>query len=230
MFYQADQGLAIVGGHIFINNLDQSEVVGLTDRFTALENGKVATTTYSSDFLTISSEIGMLSTEYASIVSASSTQADWSQASSTIPSFIKNKPSIPSAQIPSDWNQTSTTSPDYLKNKPILGVSYEGTTQRVNSFPIFKSATVSSGVAVVNLTSDGTSGGMALCANGVIADSVSPTVSDATASYQMSWAFTNSNKTLTVTTNKLTTANILTGILGQSAANASVVKISVWCY
>lgn len=109
-------------------------------------------------------------------------------------------------------------------------ISYEGTTQHVNSFPIFKSATVSSGVAVFNMTTDGTSGAASLCPNGVIQDSVNPSVNDATASYQMSWTWSNSNKTLTITTNKLTTANILTGILGQSTANTAVVKVTVWCY
>lgn len=110
------------------------------------------------------------------------------------------------------------------------GISYEGTAQRQNSFPVFKSATVSSGTAVFNFTSDGTSGGSALFPNGVIQDSVSLTVNDATASYQMGYAFSNGNKTLTVTTNKLSTANILTGILGQAAGNGAVVKVGVWGY
>lgn len=108
--------------------------------------------------------------------------------------------------------------------------AYEGTTLRGNAFPIFKDATVSSGVAIFYLTVDGTSTGAALFPNGIIADSVSLTVNDATASYQMSYAFTNSNKTLTVTTNKLTTANILTGLLGQSAANGAVVRLQVYGY
>lgn len=110
------------------------------------------------------------------------------------------------------------------------GISYEGTTQRTNSFPIFKSATVGSGTAVFNLTADGTSGGTSLCPNGVIQDSVNTYVNDATASYQISYAFSNSNKTITLTANKLTTANILSGILGQAAANSSVIKLTVWCY
>lgn len=110
------------------------------------------------------------------------------------------------------------------------GIAYEGTTTRVNAFPVFKSATVSSGVAVFNLTTDGTSGGTALFPNGVVADSVNVFVSDASASYQMAYAFSNGNKTLTVTANKLTTANILTGILGQATANGSVVKLQVYGY
>lgn len=119
-----------------------------------------------------------------------------------------------------------------LTGKPTIPTvqAYDGTTQRLGAFPIYKDVTVSSGTAVFYLTNDNTSTGTALFSNGVIADSVNVTVSDAAASYQMSWAFSNSNKTLTVTTNKLTTANILTGILGQNPANGAVVKLSVWGY
>lgn len=119
-----------------------------------------------------------------------------------------------------------------LTGKPTVPVvqAYEGTTQRLGAFPIFAAATVASGVAVFNLTADGTSGGTALFPNAPIQNSVNVFVSDATASYQMSGAWSNSNKTLTVTTNKLTTANILTGLLGQAAANGAVVKLQVWGY
>lgn len=106
----------------------------------------------------------------------------------------------------------------------------EGTTSRTSPIPVAKSATVASGVAVFQLTDDGLSTGTSLFPNGVIKDSVSLTVSDATASYQMSYAFTNSDKTLTVTVNKLTTSNILTGILGQAAGNGAIVKLSVLGY
>lgn len=108
--------------------------------------------------------------------------------------------------------------------------AYEGTTLRSSAFPVIKSTTVSSGAAVFYLTNDGTSTGTTLFPNGVIADSVNLTVNDATAAYQMSWAFSNSNKTLTVTTNKLGTASLLTGILGQTAANGATVKLTVWGY
>lgn len=131
--------------------------------------------------------------------------------------------------IPSGTTSQYVRGDGTLATTPVIQ-AYEGTTQRTGTFPIFKSVTVSGGTAVFNLTSDGTSGGTALFPNGVIADSVNATVSDATASYQMSWAFSNSNKTLTVTANKLTTANILTGVLGQATANGSVVKLSVWGY
>lgn len=110
------------------------------------------------------------------------------------------------------------------------GKAYEGTTLRSGAFPVAKTATVASGIAVFYLTADNTAGGTALCTNGVIKDSVNAAVSDATASYQMSWAFTNTDKTLTVTANKLTTSNILTGILGQAQANGTAIKLTVWCY
>lgn len=106
--------------------------------------------------------------------------------------------------------------------------AYAETTQKSGVFPIFKSATVASGVAVFNLTADGTSGGSALCSE-VLTDSVAVIVNDATASYQMSWVFSNGNKTLTVTSNKLTTANLVSGILGQAPANGAVVKLTVFC-
>ncbi len=65
-------------------------------------------------------------------------QADWTQATSSNPSFIKNKPTlatvatsgsyndlsnkptIPAAQIQSDWTQTNNSSVDFIKNKPVL--------------------------------------------------------------------------------------------------------------
>ncbi len=108
--------------------------------------------------------------------------------------------------------------------------AYEGTTARAGWFPVFKTATVASGVAVIHLTNDGLSTGTALFPTGPIADSVNVSISDATASYQMSWAFTNSNKTITITANKLTTANILTGLLGQVSANGSVLKLQIAGY
>lgn len=106
------------------------------------------------------------------------------------------------------------------------GKGVSGTTVKTGYFPVIKSATVASGVAVFNFTTDGTSTGAALFANGPDMDSLQLSVNDATASYQMGWAWSNSNKTLTVTANKLTTANILTGLLGQTAANSAVVRVS----
>lgn len=135
-----------------------------------------------------------------------------------------------SSTTQADWNEGSTTIKGFIKNKPSIGKAYEGTTARSGAFPIFASATVASGAATFYLTTDGTSSGTSTCPAGVIQDSVNAFVSDASASYQMAYAFSNSNKTLTITTNKLTTANILTGILGQATGNGSSVKLTVWCY
>lgn len=105
---------------------------------------------------------------------------------------------------------------------------YFGSTLQTLPIMYTKSATVASGVAVFYLTTDGTSTGTALFPTGPNMDSINAFVSDATASYQMSYALTNSNKTLTVTANKLTTANILTGILGQASANGAIVRVTLF--
>ena len=48
-------------------------------------------------------------------------QSDWAQSDTTADDYIKNKPTIPAAQIQSDWNQTNTAALDYVKNKPEIG-------------------------------------------------------------------------------------------------------------
>lgn len=111
-----------------------------------------------------------------------------------------------------------------------VNLVYDGTTSRAAPIIIYKTATVASGVATFQLTSDNTSTGPAIFPNAPILASVSPVVNDASASYQFGWAFSNSNKTLTITTNKLSTANILTGVLGQSAANGAVVNLTISGY
>ena len=45
-------------------------------------------------------------------------QSDWNVTSTSSDAYIKNKPTIPAAQIQADWNQTTTTALDYIKNKP----------------------------------------------------------------------------------------------------------------
>lgn len=111
----------------------------------------------------------------------------------------------------------------------ITSNGYSGTTAKNGVFPVVKTANVASGSAVFHLTNDGLSTGSALCGE-VLTDSVVLSVNDATASYQIGWTFSNLNKTLTAVINKLTTANILTGLLGQaSAPNGTPAKLSVLC-
>lgn len=125
---------------------------------------------------------------------------------------------------------TVATSGSYadLTSKPSIPSVYSGTNLKSNPILYASSATVASGVAVFQLTSDGTSSGTALFPSGPITTSLNCFVSDSAASYQMAGVWSNSNKTLTVTTNKLGTANILTGILGQVAGNGAVVNVQVW--
>lgn len=47
-------------------------------------------------------------------------QADWNQANNSKADFIKNKPTIPAAQIPADWNQANSSAADFIKNKPTI--------------------------------------------------------------------------------------------------------------
>lgn len=56
-------------------------------------------------------------------------QADWNETDTDSPSYIKNKPTIPSdsttttssSTVQSDWEQTDVTQSDYIKNKPFYG-------------------------------------------------------------------------------------------------------------
>lgn len=226
-YIQAGSGVSIVSGNISVTEATIETPEGhLTDTL----NGKVSTSTFNALVATV----GLLGAPGMFDVSAfMNNKASTSPliASSTFSGFMASSSFSRLMAVPTSF-ATVATSGVYsdLTGKPDIGVAFEGTTKRTGAFPIFKSATIASGVAVFNLTTDGTSGGTALCTNGVIQDSVNPFVSDATASYQMSYAFSNSNKTITITTNKLTTSNILTGILGQTAANGSVAKVTVWCY
>ena len=45
-------------------------------------------------------------------------QADWNQSDSTADDYIKNKPTIPAAQVQSDWNSNSGVS--QILNKPAM--------------------------------------------------------------------------------------------------------------
>ena len=148
------------------------------------------------------------------------TTAQYMRGDGSLASF----PSISAAQVNADWNAGSGVA--QVLNKPTLGRAVVGITEKTGSFRIYKNATVASGVATFHLTVDGTSTGAALFTE-VYDDSVQLIVNDPLASYQIGWAFSNSNKTITATANKLTTANILTGLLGQAQANGATVKLIV---
>ena len=65
-------------------------------------------------------------------------QADWNQNDSEAVDYIKNKPTIPSAQVQADWSQTTSTESDYIKNKPAIKAG-----QGVNSIIESKGTTAS---------------------------------------------------------------------------------------
>lgn len=110
-----------------------------------------------------------------------------------------------------------------LNKRPIV---YQGSTQKTNPKMVCKQATVASGVAVFYLTDNALVGGNALFTN-VYQESLEFQVNDASNQYQYGWSL--SGKTLTVTVNKIGTANLITGILGfPSAANGTTVNMSVW--
>lgn len=46
-------------------------------------------------------------------------QADWNQTTTTAADYIKNKPTIPEAQIQANWNETDPTNIAYIQNAPL---------------------------------------------------------------------------------------------------------------
>lgn len=148
---------------------------------------------------------------------------------------VTGTPAIPSAQVNSDWNAVSGVA--QILNKPTIPVvqSYENTTQRLNPIFINKSASVAGGAgnAVFNITNDGTSTGTALCPNGTMLNSPNLSVNDATAPYQFSWIWSNSNKTMTVLAQKASGLAVLTfTLLGIPAPvpNGTSVNSTIICY
>lgn len=46
-------------------------------------------------------------------------QADWTQQDNAQPDYIKNKPSIPDAQVQSNWTESNSSSKAFILNKPV---------------------------------------------------------------------------------------------------------------
>lgn len=105
---------------------------------------------------------------------------------------------------------------------------YQGSTMKSGVKAVTKSVNVASGVATFYLTDTGLLTGAAIFTD-VFMESINLSISDAAAAYQMAYSLSGDKKTLTVTVNKLTTSNILTGILGQAAApNGTVVRLLIF--
>ena len=58
-----------------------------------------------------------------SVDTKASTQVDWNEENTSSLAYIKNKPSIPAAQIQSDWTQSDSTKKDFIKNKIPIWIS-----------------------------------------------------------------------------------------------------------
>lgn len=81
-------------------------------------------------------------------------QSNWTQADTTAPDYIKNKPSIPAAQIQSDWDQADNSAVDYIKNKPTIPTVNDATlTIQQNGVDITTFTANASSNATANITS-----------------------------------------------------------------------------
>lgn len=47
-------------------------------------------------------------------------QSDWDETDTDSLAYIKNKPTIPAAQVQSNWNESNTSSKAYIQNKPTI--------------------------------------------------------------------------------------------------------------
>lgn len=54
-------------------------------------------------------------------------QADWNQQNNAQPDYIKNKPSIPAAQVQSNWSESNSSSKAFILNKPTTKPIVAGT-------------------------------------------------------------------------------------------------------
>ena len=128
------------GDQVYIYKLDSSKggtwTVTVREAYTKILAGTNMTSSYSGGKLTLNASGG----------GAEQIQSDWNQSDNTAKDFIKNRPSIPAAQvnadwnassgvaqilnkptipaaqIQSDWNQSDNTAKDFIKNKPTIPV------------------------------------------------------------------------------------------------------------
>jgi hypothetical protein len=105
---------------------------------------------------------------------------------------------------------------------------YRNSTLKTSVISADQSSIVTDGIAAFQLTTDGLAIGAAIFQNEIFPESIHFSVNDPAASYQFGWELTNDDKTLTVTVNKLESADIVTGALNQvSAPDATIVNLSV---
>lgn len=114
----------------------------------------------------------------------------------------------------------------------VISSVYNGSTPKTGVKMIVKTAaTTTGGIATYYLTSDGTSGGSALCSN-VYDESIDHEVNDSDNSYRYSWSLSGDNKTLTTTVTRQAPTTILgVGVLGalNATPNSTNVRLTVLC-
>ncbi len=105
-------------------------------------------------------------------VNGGQVQSDWAEGDSSQPDYIKNKPTIPAAQVASDWNAVSGVS--RILNKPSIPSPYSlpiASASVLGGFKVGSNLSINSGTgvldatgagAVSSLTTVGTSGPAAL--------------------------------------------------------------------
>ena len=100
-------------------SVDLSGYLKTTDVATVALSGSYNDLVNLPSFKTINNQ-SIIGTGNIDIEGGDGAQADWNETDTTDPAYIKNKPTIPAAQIQSDWNQSSSSSADYIKNKPTI--------------------------------------------------------------------------------------------------------------
>lgn len=55
---------------------------------------------------------------FQNIINKFQNKADWTETDPSSPSFIQNKPTLPSAQVQSNWTEADTADVSYIQNKP----------------------------------------------------------------------------------------------------------------
>ena len=111
------------GNHytIGLNSVDVGNVAGIQDLLDAKAD-LVDLETLESEFYTEIADLDFWRDEVNNSIFVLQGQItevpDWNQTNVNAYDYIKNKPTIPAAQVQSDWTQSSTTHPGFILNKP----------------------------------------------------------------------------------------------------------------
>ena len=79
-------------------------------------------------------------------IPAAQVQSDWNETDSDDVSFIQNKPTVPAAQIQSDWAKTDSTDVDFIKNKPTVPTNIPNAPAAGSADAVYELSVTSAGV------------------------------------------------------------------------------------